>query len=43
MMHFHEDPEENKDRTFWAIMFVMILLVMFFVMEIFVRFYLQIS
>ncbi len=43
MMGFHEDPEENQDRTFWAIMFVMILLVMFYVMEIFVRFYLQIS
>ena len=43
MMGFHEDPEPNQNRTFWAIMFVMILLVMFFVMEIFVRFYLLIN
>jgi hypothetical protein len=43
MMGFHEDPEPHKNRTFWAIMFVMILLVMFYVMEIFVRFYLEIN
>jgi len=43
MMHFHEDQNPNKNRTFWAIMFVMILLAMVFVMEIFVRFYLQVT
>ena len=43
MMGFHEDPEPESDRMFWAIMFAMILLAMFFVMEIFVRFYLLIS
>jgi hypothetical protein len=43
MMHFHEDEDPNQDRTFWAIMFVMILLVMFFVIETFVRFYLEIN
>jgi len=43
MMHFHEDPEPNKDVLFWAIMFVMILLAMVFVMQIFVRFYLEIN
>ena len=43
MMHFHEDEDPNKNRTFWAIMFVMILLVMLFVMETFVRFYLQVT
>jgi len=43
MMHFHEDEDRNKNRTFWAIMFVMILLAMLFVMETFVRFYLQVT
>jgi hypothetical protein len=43
MMHFHEDEDPNKNRTFWAIMFVMILLAMLFVMETFVRFYLQVT
>jgi hypothetical protein len=43
MMHFHEDPKEKNDRAFWAIMFLMILLAMLFVMETFVRFYLQVT
>jgi hypothetical protein len=43
MMHFHEDPEPNKDVLFWAIMFLMLLLALFFVGEIFVRFYLQVT
>jgi hypothetical protein len=43
MMHFHQDEDPNKNRTFWAIMFVMILLAMLFVMETFVRFYLQVT
>jgi Mg2+ and Co2+ transporter CorA len=42
-MHFHEDPEENKYVLFWAIMFVMILLAMLFVMDTFVKFYLQVT
>jgi hypothetical protein len=43
MMHFHEDMDPNKNRTFWAIMFLMLLLALFFVAEIFVRFYLEIN
>jgi hypothetical protein len=43
MMHFHEDPEPNKDVLFWAVMFLMLLLALFFVTEIFVRFYLEIN
>jgi hypothetical protein len=42
MMHFHEDPEPESDRMFWAIMFAMILLAMFFIIGIFVSFYLKI-
>jgi cell division septal protein FtsQ len=42
MMRFHEDPEPESDRMFWAIMFAMILLAMFFIMGIFVSFYLKI-
>jgi hypothetical protein len=42
MMHFHEDREPESDRMFWAIMFAMILLAMFFIMGIFVSFYLKI-
>jgi hypothetical protein len=42
MMHFHEDPEPNKDVLFWAVMFSMLLLALFFVAEIFVRFYLEV-
>jgi Mg2+ and Co2+ transporter CorA len=42
-MHFHEDPEENKYVLFWAIMSLMILLALFCVAEIFVRFYLQVT
>ena len=36
-----DDAESN--RTFWLIIYAMIILVMFFVMEIFVRFYLQVT
>jgi Ca2+/H+ antiporter len=43
MMHFHEDPEPNKDVLFWAVMFLMLLLAICFVAEIFVRFYLEIN
>jgi Mg2+ and Co2+ transporter CorA len=43
MMHFHEDPKEKNDRAFWAIMSLMILLALFCVAEIFVRFYLQVT
>jgi len=43
MMHFHEDPEPNNDTNFWAIMFLMLLLALFFVAEIFVRFYLEVT
>ena len=42
MMHFHEDPNPESNRVFWGIMFAMILVVMVFLMEIFVKFYLQI-
>jgi hypothetical protein len=41
-VHFHEDPEPESDRMFWAIMFAMILLAMFFIIGIFVSFYLKI-
>jgi hypothetical protein len=37
----NDNPESN--RVFWSIMFALIILVMFFLMEIFVRFYLHIS
>jgi hypothetical protein len=43
MMHFHEDPEGKNDRAFWAFMFLMLLIAIFFVAEIFVRFYLEIN
>jgi hypothetical protein len=43
MMHFHEDEDPKKNRTFWAIMFLMILLAMLFVMDTFVKFYLQVT
>jgi len=36
-----ENPESN--RAFWLLMFALILLAMFFVMEIFVKFYLQVT
>jgi hypothetical protein len=37
----NDSPESN--RVFWGIMFALIILVMFFLMEIFVRFYLQVT
>ena len=43
MMHFHEDPNPESNRAFWFLMFGLILLAMFFVIEIFVRFYLQVT
>jgi hypothetical protein len=43
MMHFHEDPKEKNDRAFWAIMFLMLLIALFFVVEIFTKFYLQVT
>jgi hypothetical protein len=43
MMHFHEDPKENKYVLFWSIMFLMLLIALFFVVEIFTKFYLQVT
>ena len=43
MMHFHEDHEPKNDRAFWTIMFLIMLLAMFFIMEIFIKFYLQVK
>jgi hypothetical protein len=43
MMHFHEDPEGKNDRAFWAIMFLIMLLALFCVAEIFIKFYLQVT
>jgi hypothetical protein len=37
------DPNPESNRAFWFLMFGLILLAMFYVMEIFVKFYLQIS
>ena len=36
-----EDTNPESNRAFWFLMFALILLAMFFVMEIFVKFYLQ--
>ena len=37
------DPNPESNRVFWLIMFALIILVMFFLMEIFVKFYLQVT
>jgi hypothetical protein len=38
MMHFHEDPESNN--IFWVIMAAMSLVVLVFIIELFIMFYL---
>jgi hypothetical protein len=43
MMHFHEDPNPESNRAFWFLMFGLMLLAMFFIMEIFIKFYLQVT
>jgi len=43
MMHFHEDPKSESNRTFWLIMLACIIIVTVFICEIFVRFYLTVS
>lgn len=38
MMHFHEDPESNN--IFWVIMAAVSLVVLVFIVELFIMFYL---
>lgn len=43
MMHFIEEEPEKNNRKFWAIMLAVAIVAVVFVVEVFVKFYLNIN
>jgi hypothetical protein len=43
MMHFMDDEPEKENRTFWVVILAVAILVVVFIVEIFIEFYLNIN
>ena len=43
MMHFFEEEPEKENRTFWVVILAVAILVVVFIVEIFIEFYLNIN
>jgi hypothetical protein len=43
MMHFIEEEPENQNRAFWVIITAVAIVVIIFIVEVFIEFYLNIN